>query len=99
MLASFADFFYICGIHFSAEFICSQFRNSEQLAIFACCAIRNKTNEQTKSTLQVYERDIFQNFVIGIHLHFEFCLKTRLWNTGIFIQQVVRLSSAQCGPS
>ena len=36
-----------------------QSRNPEQLAIFACCGIRNKTNVPTKFTLQVY--------VCGIH--------------------------------
>ena len=34
-------------------------RNPEQLAIFACCGIRKKTNVLTKLTLQVY--------VCGIH--------------------------------
>ena len=41
-----------CGIHL-------QLRNPEQLAIFACCGIRNKTNVPSKVTLQVY--------VCGIH--------------------------------
>ena len=50
----------ICGIHL-------QLRNPEQLAIFACCAIRNKLNVPTKFTLQLYVRGIHVNLVSGIH--------------------------------
>ena len=58
----FADSTYIlripltfCGIH-------SQLRNPEQLAIFACCGIRTKTNVATKFTLQVLVRGIPEKF-------------------------------------
>ena len=62
---------YICGSHL-------ELRNPEQLAIFACCGIRNKLNVPTKFTLQVYVLGIHVNFVSGIHLHFGTCLNTCL---------------------
>ena len=74
-----------------------QLRNPEQLAIFACCGIRNKTNLTTKLTLKVYVCGIQRNFVRVIHLHFETCFKTFLWNPGTYIHKIVLLSSAQFG--
>ena len=79
-----------CGIYF-------QLRNPEQLAIIACCGIRNKINVPTKLTLHVYVRGIQVNLVSGIHLHFGTCLNTSLWNPGIYSHKIVRLSSAQFG--
>ena len=58
---TFADSAYkFCGFHLNLRIwltfcgIYLQLRNPEQLAIFACCGIRNKTNVPTKFTLQVY---------------------------------------------
>ena len=79
-----------CGIHL-------QLRNPEQLAIFACCGIRNKTNVPTKFTLQAYGCGIHWNFVCGIHLHFGTYFKTCLWNPGTYRHKTVLLSSAQFG--
>ena len=61
-----------CGTHL-------QLRNLEQLAIFACCGIRDITNVPTKFTLHSYKREIF---VGRIHLHFGTCLKISFWNSG-----------------
>ena len=80
----------ICGIHL-------HLRNPEQLAIFTCCRIRNKTNVPTKFTVQVYVRGIHENLVSGIHLHFGACSKACLWNPGTYRHKTVRLSSAQFG--
>ena len=41
-----------CGIHL-------QLRNPEQLAVFACCGIRNKTSMPTKFTLRVSTEILF----------------------------------------
>ena len=79
-----------CGIHL-------QLRNPEQLAIFACCGIRNKLNTPTNFTLQVYVRGIHVNLLSGIHLHFGTCLNTCLWNPGTCRYKIVRLFSAQFG--
>ena len=74
-----------------------QLRNPEQLAVFACCGIRNKINVATKFTLQVVLRGIHETFVSGIHLHFGTCLKICLWNPRTYRHKTVRLSSAQFG--
>ena len=79
-----------CGIHL-------QLRNPEQLAIFACCGIRNKINVPTKFTLQVYVRGIHVHLVSGIHLHFGTCLNACQWNPGTYRHKIVRLFSAQFG--
>ena len=85
----FADSTYIlripltfCGIHLPL-------RNPEQLAIFACSGIRNKTNVPTNFTLELFKR--------GIHETFATCLKICLWNPGTYRHKIVRLSSAQLG--
>ena len=74
-----------CGIHL-------QLRNREQLAILACCGIRDTTNVPTKFSLPSNVRG---NFVGGIHLHFGTCLKISFWNPGTYRHKIVRLSSAQ----
>ena len=79
-----------CGIHL-------QLRNPEQLAIFACCGIRSKTNIPKKFRLQVYVCGIHWNFVCGIHLHFGTYFKTCLWNPGIYRHKIVLLSSTPFG--
>ena len=72
-------------------------QNPKQLAIFACCGTRNKTNVPTKFTLQVYVRGIHGSFVSGIHLHFGTCCKISFWNPGTYRHKIVCLSSAQFG--
>ena len=52
-----------CGIHL-------QLRSPEQLALFACCGIRNTTFVPTKFTLQVFVRWVHGSFVKRIRLHF-----------------------------
>ena len=79
-----------CGIHL-------QLRNLEELAIFASCGNRNKTNEPTKLTLQLFVCGIHETFESGIHLLFGTSSKVGLWNPGIYKQKIVRLSSAQFG--
>ena len=79
-----------CGIHLHLW-------NLEQLAIFACCGIRNKINVPTKFTLQVFKRGIHVNIVSGIHFHFGTSLSTCLWSPGTYSHKTVRLSSAQFG--
>ena len=79
-----------CGIHL-------QLRNPEQLALFACCGKRKKTNVPTKFTSQVYVCGIHWKFVCGIHLHFGTYFKTCLWNPGTYRHKIVLLSSAQFG--
>ena len=49
--------------------------NSQQLAIFACCGIRKKTDAPIKAKLFVCIRGMHGNFVIGSHSHFRTCLK------------------------
>ena len=64
------------------------------------CLLRNskkKTNVPTKFTLQVFVREIHENFVIGIHIHFETCLKICLWSPGTYRHKIVRLYGAQFG--
>ena len=86
----------VCGIHLHLRNpltfygIHVQLRNPEQLAIFACCGIRNKTNEPTKFTLEVYVCGIHWNFVSGIHLHFGTYFK----KPGTYRHKIVLLSSA-----
>ena len=80
----------LCGIHL-------HLRNSDQLAIFACCEIRNQLNKPTKLTLQVYVHGIHVNLVSGIHLHFGTCFNIYLWNPGTYRHKIVRLSTAQFG--
>ena len=79
---TFANLAYICGNHL-------QLWNPKQLAIFACCGIRDTTNMPTKFTLHSYVR--------GIHLHFGTCLKFSFWNPGTYRHKIFRLSSAQFG--
>ena len=82
--------FTFCGIDL-------QLRNPEQLAIFACCGIRNKTIVPTKLTLQLFVRGIHEIFVSGIYLLFGTCLKICPWNPGTYRHKILRLSSAQIG--
>ena len=86
----FAESTYICGIIL-------QLRNPEQLALFACCRIRNKTNVPTKFTLPLYVCGIHWKFVRGIHLLFGTYFKTCLWNSGSYRHNIVLLSSPQFG--
>ena len=58
----------VCGNHL-------QLRNPKQLAIFACCGIRDTTNVPTKFMLHSYVRGIYGSFASGIHSHFGTCLK------------------------
>ena len=81
-LTNFADSAHNCRFHLHIIEIYLQLRNSEQLAMFACCGIRGATNVPTKFTLQVFVCGIHGNFVSGIYLHFETCLKVCLWNPG-----------------
>ena len=67
----------IYGIHL-------QLRNLEQLAILACCRIRDKTNMPTKFMLHVFVRGNHENFVSGNHLKFGTCLKICQWNPGTY---------------
>ena len=76
----FAESIYSCGIPITICGIHLQLRNPEQLAIFACCGIRNKKNVPTKFTLQVYVCGFHWNFVCGIHLYFGTYFKAYLWN-------------------
>ena len=100
----FADFAYkFCGLHLHLRIpltfcgIHQQLRNPEQLAMLACCGIRNKTNVPTKITLQVYVCGIHWNFVCGVHLQFGTYCKTCLWNPETYRHKIVLLSSAQFG--
>ena len=99
VINKFLNFFTVCKIRFHLRIplifcgIHLQLRNAELLAIFACCGIRNKINEPTKFTLQVYVRRIHINLVSGIHLLFETCLNTCVWNPGTYRHKIVRLSS------
>ena len=77
-----------CGIHL-------RLRNPKQLAIFACCGIRDTTNVPKKFTLHSYVCGIHGSFVI--HLHFGTCLKISFWNPGTYRHKIVRLSSTQFG--
>ena len=79
-----------CEIHL-------QLRNPKQLAIFACCRIRDTQNVPTKFTLHSYVRGIHGSFVSGFHLHFGTCLRISFWNPGIYRHKTMRLSSAQFG--
>ena len=103
VINKFLNSFLVCGIRFYLRIpltfcgIHLQLRNPEQLAIIACRGIRNKINELTKFTLQVYVRGIHVNFVSGIHSHFGTCLNTCLWNPETYRHKIVRLSSAQFG--
>ena len=51
-----------CGIRL-------QLRIPKQLAIFACCGIRDTTNMPTKFTLHSYVRGIYKSLVFGIQEH------------------------------
>ena len=69
-----AESTYICGfrlqillIPLTLSGISLELRKPEQLALFACCGIRSKTNVPAKFTLQVLVRGIHGNFVSGIH--------------------------------
>ena len=66
----FADSIYILrtSLKFCGTYL--KLRNPEQLAVFACCGIRSKTNVPTNLTLQVLVRGAHETFVSGIHLHF-----------------------------
>ena len=81
----FAESAYICGFHL-------RFRESKQLAIFACCGSRDTTNVPTNFTLHSYVRGIHRSFVSGIHLLFGTCLKINFWNPGTYRHKVVRLT-------
>ena len=70
-------------------------RIPEQLAISACCGIRNKTIVPTKFTLQLIVRGIHETFVNVIHLLFGTCLKICRWDPVTHRLKTVRLSSAQ----
>ena len=79
-----------CGIHL-------QLRNPKQLAMFACCGIRDTTYVPTKLTLHSYIHGIHGSFARGVYLHFGTCLKISFWNPGTYRHKIVRLSSAQFG--
>ena len=104
VINKFLNSFTVCGIRLKtlripltfADSIFSM-RNPEQLAIFACCGIRNKLIVLTKFTFQVYVRGIHVNLVSGSHLLFGTCLNTCLWNPATYRHKTVRLSSAQFG--
>ena len=66
-----------------------QLRNPKQLAIFACCGIRDTTNVPTKFTLHSYVREVHGIFVSGINLHFGTCLKISYWSPGTYRHQIV----------
>ena len=68
----FVDSFQICRFHL-------QLRNSEQLATFACCGIRDTTNVSTKFMFQFFVRGVHGHFLNEIHLYFETCLKISCW--------------------
>ena len=100
---TFADCVYkFCGFHLYLRIpltffgICLQLRNPEQLAIIACCGIRNKLNVPTKFTLQVYVRGIHVSLVSWIHSHFGTCLNTCLWNSGTRDIQTQNCAPIQC---
>ena len=57
-----------------------QLWNPKQLAIFACCGIRDRTNVQTKFKLHSYVRRIRGSIVSGTHLHFGLCFKISIRN-------------------
>ena len=82
--------FKFCGIHL-------QLRNPKQLAISACCGIRDTTNVPTKIALHSHVRGIHRSFFSGIHLHFGTCLRISFWNPGTYRHKIVRLSSAEFG--
>ena len=81
---------YICGIRFHSQ-------NPEQLPLFSCRGLRDKTNVHTKFTLQAFDRGIDGNFANEIPLLFVTRLKTCLWNPGTYRHKILRLSSAQSG--
>ena len=93
----------VCGIHLPLRIpltfcrIHFQLRNPEQLAIFACCGIRDTTNVPTQITLHSYVRGIHGKFVSEIHLLFGTCKKISFWNPATYRHKIERLCSAQFG--
>ena len=103
VMNKFLNSFRVCGFRLHLRIpltfygIYLQLRSPEQLSIFACCVIRNKLSVPTNFMLPVYVQVIQVNLVGGIHLHFETCLNSCLWNPGTYKNRIVHLSSAQFG--